>query len=218
VLGGLFDECVAQPVATAVLMTGIAGVGKSRVRYEFTRTARKRVENVEIWIARGDPIRAASPFGMIGELIRNAANMFDGEPVEARQKKLRACVARSIPPRDTGRIAEFLGELAGTPFPDEDSPDLRDARLDVGRMGDRMRAAWEEFLTAECSAHPVMIVLEDLHWGDLPSVQLIDGALQALRDRELPLMVLALARPDVQERFPKLWAERGVVQIRHRGA
>src|SRR5262249_45825703 len=211
VLSGLFEECVGQPVATAVLMTGVAGVGKTRVRHEFQRAAKKRVEDLEIWIARGDPIRSGSPFWMIGELLRHAANILDGEPLDARRKKLVACVARSMPPKDVERVAEFLGELAGTPFPDQASPELAEARNDVGRMGDRMRAAWAQFLSAECAFHPVLIILEDLHWGDLPSVQLIDASLEALRDEDRPLLVLALARPDVQERFPRLWAERGVV-------
>ena len=39
-------------------------------------------------------------------------------------------------------------------------------------------------------------------------MQLVDAALRALPDR--PLLVLALARPEVHELFPRLWAERGV--------
>ncbi len=54
----------------------------------------------------------------------------------------------------------------------------------------------------------MLLVLEDLHWGDLPSVKLVDAALRAA-DRH-PFMVLALARPDVHERFPRLWSQREV--------
>ena len=67
-------------------------------------------------------------------------------------------------------------------------------------MGDGMRRAFEDWLAAECAAHPVLLVLEDLHWGDLGTVSFLDGALRNLRDQ--PLMVLALARPEVDERFP----------------
>jgi eukaryotic-like serine/threonine-protein kinase len=214
VLGGIFEECIAEPMAAAVLLTGMPGIGKSRVRYEFLRSVRKRAENAEVWIARGDPIRASSPFGMIAELLRSVAGLLDGEPLDARRKKLRARVARSVAPVTAASVAEFLGEIAGAPFPDEDSEILREARRDLARMGERMRWAWEEFLAAECTRHPVVMVLEDLHWGDMPSVQLVDAAIQGMRERELPLLVLALARPDVHERFPKLWSERGVVQIR----
>ncbi|HWO26592.1 MAG TPA: hypothetical protein VNO30_48015, partial [Kofleriaceae bacterium] len=77
-------------------------------------------------------------------------------------------------------------------------------------MSEQMRNAWLDFLTAEAAARPVLLVLEDLHWGDFATVRFIDAA---LRDRgDLPWMVLALARPEVFEVFPKLWAERQHVQ------
>src|SRR5262249_39047668 len=53
---------------------------------------------------------------------------------------------------------------------------------------------------------------EDLHWGDPPTVRFVEGALRDLRDR--PWMVFALARPEVHERFPQLWTERGLQEIR----
>src|SRR5262245_54999616 len=74
-----------------------------------------------------------------------------------------------------------------------------------------MRLAWEDWLAAECRAQPVLIVLEDLQWGDLPSVQFIDAALRNLADR--PLMVLALARPEVRSVFRDLWADRLVIPM-----
>jgi predicted ATPase len=59
-----------------------------------------------------------------------------------------------------------------------------------------------------------VLVLEDLHWGDLPTIKLIDAVLGALSDR--PLMVLALARTELHEIFPQLWADRFVQEIRLR--
>src|SRR6185436_10067375 len=83
---------------------------------------------------------------------------------------------------------------------------------DAQLMSDQMRRAFLDWLDAESDAHPVVIVLEDLHWGDQPTVAFIDAALRTLRER--PLMVLALARPEVETRFPRLWAERDVQSIR----
>ena len=66
-------------------------------------------------------------------------------------------------------------------------------REDVGRATyqglEGLRSAWLDWLEVECGANPVLLVLEDMHWGDAPSVQLVDAALRTLRDR--PLMVLA---------------------------
>ncbi len=48
---------------------------------------------------------------------------------------------------------------------------------------------------------PLLVVLEDLHWGDAPTVTYLG---RVLKEGELPLMVLALARPEVHEAFPRL--------------
>ncbi|HEX8106639.1 MAG TPA: hypothetical protein VF516_02875, partial [Kofleriaceae bacterium] len=77
-------------------------------------------------------------------------------------------------------------------------------------MSEQMRKAWLDFLDAETAVQPVLLVLEDLHWGDFGTVRFLDTA---LRDRnQRPWMVLALARPEVFEVFPRLWAERQNVQ------
>ena len=68
------------------------------------------------------------------------------------------------------------------------------------------RAAEAGLLAAQCAAAPLVLVLEDLQWGDLPTVHLVDTALRLLPDA--PLFVLATARPEVTDLFPSLWAER----------
>src|SRR5262249_1077208 len=150
---------------------------------------------VEVWGARGEPLRQGAPFGVLALLIRRAAQVFEGVPVEARRQKLLARVSRNVPAPDRERVAEFLAELLGIPFPAEDRAQLRAARLDSRILGDQMRRAWVDFVGAEASAQPVVIVLEDLHWCDVPSAKYVDTALRLLVDR--PLLVLAFARDEV---------------------
>jgi len=206
------DECVNEPVARAVLVTAPAGFGKSRVRYEFVRSAKNSHPEAELWSCRGDPIGAGSPFAMVAQLIRDATGIRGGEPLELKQGKLRDRVARNVSPKHALRVSQFLGEIVGAKFPDDESLQLRAARQDPMLMGDQMQAAWEDFLDAETARTPVVLLLEDLHWGDLPSVQLVDAALRTSRERAL--MVLALARPEVHELFPRIWAGRGVQELR----
>lgn len=207
----MFDECVSESAPRVVLVTAASGVGKSRVRRELLARLSTRGDPVEIWEGRGDPMSAGAPFVMIAPLLRRAANLHDGETLDARRQKLGARVARHVPRADAQRITEFLGELVGTTFPQESSAPLRAARGDAIVMGDQVRRAFTDFLAAETSASPVVIVLEDLHWGDLPSVTLLDAALRSVRNR--PWMIVALARPEVRSAFPDLWTGRGVTHI-----
>jgi len=206
-----WEACRAEPAARAVLVVGGAGSGKTRLRRELL--TRLEGSAFETWTARGDVVRAGSPFGMLAQAIQQAAGVRAGEPIEKKHRKLRARLARNVGVDDLGRVSEFLGELVGAPAPHQDeSIPLRAARRDPILMGDQMRRAWEDFLAAECDAGPVLLLLEDLHWGDLPSVGFVDAALRQLQDR--PFFVLALARPEVHDLFPRLWAGRATSEIR----
>ena len=206
-LEGLFEECARESQARVALVTAPAGIGKSRLRYELVGRVAGRAE---VFVARGDPMRVGAPFGMLVAELRRAANIRDGEDEALARQKVIARFGRNVPEVDRARVVTFLGELVGAPWDVEDVA-LRAARANPTLLGDQMRRAFEDFLAGECALRPVVLVLEDLHWGDLPTVRLVDSALRALADR--PLFVLALARPEVEEAFPNLWSERGVAHL-----
>ncbi len=211
-LNGLVAECLEEPLSTALLVTANAGVGKSRLRYEILRTLREREDAAELWMARGDPITSGSPFGMLSQLLRGMAGLLDGELVEVRRQKLLARVGRNLPLDDATRVAQFLGELVGAEFSAEERPSLRAARQDPALMNDQLRRAWDDLVSAETAAGPLVIVLEDLQWGDLTTITFVDAVLRTQRHR--PLLVLALARPEVHERFPGLFHDRRLNELR----
>jgi len=210
-------ESITESVARAVLVTGAQGVGKSRLRYEFQRRVEVRAEPIEVWIAHGDPMSAGAPYAMIAPAVKRALGILDGEPLEIRRGKLRARVehvARGAgwDEADLQRVTEFLGELVGASFGDTGSMPLRAARREPVLLADQIRRAFEDFVAATLTETPLLIVLDDLQWGDVPSVRLLDTTMRVLRDR--PMMVLALARSEVHDLFPRLWADRGVQEIR----
>ena len=211
-LDALLHECIEERRARAVLLTGPAGMGKTRVGAELMHRIRHRGDPISFWIGRGDPLRAGAPLGLLSQALRGVMGIQDGEPPEVSVDKIRARVSKQGNGPDARRVAEFLGELLGAPFPDEGSVQLRAARGDARIMGDQMRRAWVDFLSAACVAQPVLLVLEDLHWGDLPTVQYIDEALRSLE--QTPWMVLAMARPEVHDLFPGLWTGRDLQEIR----
>ena len=183
-LDATLAECISEPVARAVLVTAPPGVGKSRLRREFAARARQTV-----WLASADPVGAGSSLALVRQLVRAGAALRDADP----------------------GTAEFLRELVGDPSPTPSSL-LRAARSDPALLAERMRRSFEDWLAAACAAQPIAIVLEDLHWADKASVEYLGGALRKLRDR--PVFVLALARPEVHDLFPKLWSEAGTQEIK----
>jgi len=236
----IFDQCAEEHAASIVLLSGPEGVGKSHLGHEFLRKLEARGQPVAIWLGEADALNSGSPFGLLAQVLKHALGLADSEPLEVRREKIRAWVARH-PNGGAMRLAESLGELVGTPFETDDhgefgavAPDPRATDHAPGYNGARTAAslarglpsgeswlqsetmgqAFLSFLRAECAAQPVVIVLEDLHWGDLPTIKLIYAALGALSDQ--PLLVLALARTEVHEIFPQLWADRCVQEIRLR--
>ncbi len=196
-------ECLQGPAAAAVLLEGRPGMGKSRLLTELVVRARRLADPPALVLAaRAEPFGAGSPYALAGDAVRRAAGIHGAESPAVRVAKLRARFGG-------GRAAALLGELAGIPFVDEE---LRPLRSDAALLGDALRGAWEEWLRGETALHPVLLVVDDLHWGDLPSVALVDHALRVLADA--PLYVIAGARPEVRDRFPDLWVERGLRHVR----
>lgn len=214
-LTAIFDECNDEGVARAALVTGFPGSGKSRLVTEFLAWLKPQDSNsrrIETWIARGDAMSEGSSFALVARFLRRSAGITGSEPLIVRQQKLRARVARNVAEPDVARVTEFLGETASIPFSDVQSVQLRAARQDPILMGDQMRRAFCDLVVAEGTAGTLVLVIEDLHWGDLPSVNLIDAALRTAHDHRF--MVLAVARGEVHDAFPQLWAQRSLQEIR----
>ncbi|WP_437915392.1 protein kinase [Sorangium sp. So ce302] len=209
----LVEESFTEQRAAVALGTAAAGVGKSRLRHELVQALRPRHPELVLGVGSGDSIGAGSAFAMLAGSLRGALGIAAGEAPEAQREKLARAVGQLFAGEQQQRVACFLGELLGVPLADG-GPMVRAARQDPAHMADRIQEAYLDYARAVTSARPMLVVLEDLHWGDAPSVKIFDHALRALCER--PYAVLAFARPEVHELFPRLWIERGLTQIRLR--
>jgi len=210
---GTLEECCEESMARAVLITAPVGMGKSRLCHEVVRRVQEQHTDVEVLFARGDAVGAGAPFAIAAQLLRRAADVSDDDSAEQKRNKLSVRIERHLRDSVATRVTEFLLEIADAGVPVEvASVALGNARRDPAIMADLVRVAWDEWLAAECAEHPLLLVVEDLHWGDLPSVRLMDSALRKLRDA--PVLLLATARPEVHTEFPGLWAERQLSEIR----
>lgn len=191
----------------AVLVIAPPGTGKSRLRHEFIRRAESRESPPLVLLGRGDPMSAGSAYGILGEALKRCAGIAEGEELAVRRQKLEERVAKNVQ-TDLQRVTAFLGEMCGIPFYNND-PKLHAARQDPTTMANQVLTAFLDFLRAESRQSSIVLVLEDLHWGDDLTVKVVEAALRELSD--VPLMVLAMARPEVTDIFSKLWQNR--VQI-----
>ena len=204
-----FDECARSGASRAVVVTAVAGVGKSRLRLEFVQQLHEKERDCQIWLGRGDPLRMGSPFALIGDAVRRVVGIRTGDPLVTQLDKLHSRVSRTLAPDDARRVSAFLGEMIGVRSPDDRCEALLIARQDPAAMADGIRRAWEDWLRAECEATPVLLVLEDLHWGDASSVKLTEDILK----HEQACLVLGLARPEIRDAFPSLLVREGTQEI-----
>jgi len=213
-LGDLLDECIDASRACGAMVTAPPGIGKSRLRHEFLRAARLRGD-IKIWTAEADELGVGSPYSLVGEALQRVIGIRSDDTIEERRRKLDDRVSRHVRSSEKARVTAFLGEICMAHAPEAAHPLLAAARRDPGLMAEQVRRAFQDLIAAETEQTPVVIVLEDLHWGDLPSLRLFAAAMVALRDR--PLMVLGFARPEARDRCPELWAIREIQEIRLNG-
>jgi eukaryotic-like serine/threonine-protein kinase len=193
---------IEEGVTRAVLVIAEAGSGKSRLRRELLGRVQARDPQPLVLAGYGDPMSAGSAYGMLRQALRGLCGLLEGEDeAEARRK-----VEAHLPPA----LAPYIGELCGVPFPDDGDVRLRSARQDPAVMAERLHDAFVDFVAHESARRPLLLVLEDLQWSDRLTLRLVEAALR-LPDRRL--MVLALARPEVEEILPGTWP-RSVQRLR----
>ncbi len=203
-LDAALSTCVDESAARAIGLVGPPGIGKSRLRHEFTLGAARRHPELLVLLGRGDLMHTGAVYGLLAEAIRGLCEVVVGQPPATQQERLRRRIGRHLPPASAGRIAAFVGEMCGVPGLGDGERAVLAARQDPKLMRDQVMQSFLDWLRAEVKHAPILLVLEDLQWADAASLQFVEQALRELHER--PLCVLALARPEVQSLFPAFWS------------
>ena len=189
-LEGLFERTLADRTVRLVTVVGEPGVGKSRYVSELATSVDDRPELVTWRQGRCLPYGDGITFWALGEIVKAQAGILESDPPAEVTGKLRAALDSLIPdPPEREWLRARLAPLLGVAGPDA-----------VKAERDELFAAWRRFVEAMASDHPLVLVVEDLHWADPTMLEFLQHLVE--RSADLPLLIVATARAELLERHP----------------
>jgi class 3 adenylate cyclase/tetratricopeptide (TPR) repeat protein len=184
----LFHGSWEQSRAQLVQISGIAGIGKSRLAWEFFKYLDGLADNI-FWhrgrcLAYGEGVA----YWALAEMVRTRAQILEGEEVEGAREKLQACLAEHVPDvEERAWIGPRLANLLGL-----------EERADSDRQD--LFAAWRLFFERLCDEQPVVLMFEDLQWADPALLSFVEYLLEWSSSQRL--YVMAVSRPELAEQHP----------------
>jgi class 3 adenylate cyclase len=172
------------------------GMGKSRLVYEF----RQRIGKERAFVLSGSCSSDGqqTPFLPFIEVVRASFRVGPGEAEKEITRKLEMGLTslglQSI--RNLGLLLHLLGLKV---------PDEALKGLDGVLIGLRTRELLQQLLEARCRLSPVVMVIEDLHWIDSASEELLGNIVDS--EATLPFLLLHTRRPE----YTPPWRDRSVV-------
>ena len=185
-----------------VIVTGEAGIGKSRLMSEWRAGAAKEVRWLE---GRSFAGASSVPYGPFVDLIRRYAGITDEDSELQARERLREALARGTE-GDLETNAIVAGML--TMRPEAEEAALL-ATLSSQALKQRLFALIEGIFRRLAEHGPTILALEDLHWADGSSLELIQHLL-ALTE-QVPLAMVGVFRHGTDELplWPFLSADTG---------
>jgi class 3 adenylate cyclase len=191
-LKDLFHATGRDVRARLVSVQGPAGIGKSRLAWEFLKYIDGVVETVYWHDGRSPAYGDGITFWALGEMVRERCSLLATDDDETTHRRVRETVERWVPDESERRWVETaLLVLLGAGRAAADAPTMG---------GEELFSAWRTFFERIAAEGTVVMVFEDLHWADTGLLDFIDHLLEW--SRGLPIYIVTLARPELLERRP----------------
>ena len=188
----LFHAAADRRVPRLVLVSGPAGVGKSRLGWEFFKYIDGLAQLVRWHRGRCLSYGEGVSFWALAEIVRQRLSIAEEDPADAAAAKLAAGLDRLFP--DDGERAYAgarLGRLLGVALDGDDGAVLAREELFAG---------WRLFFERLAADEPVVLLIEDAQYADAGLLDFLDHLIDWTRD--LPVYVLVFARPELGQARP----------------
>jgi class 3 adenylate cyclase/tetratricopeptide (TPR) repeat protein len=200
-LVGRVMEVVDRESARAVLVTGDAGVGKTRLAQELSRFAGELPGARVLW-GRCPPFGEGRDLASVAEMVRTACGIDESDDLDTARERVARTVARLEHPAYTGPVpramAERLQSLLGLE-PEAGAGPRDTAAPGAAVGGDQVRQAVAALFSALAGDGPLVLVNDDLHWA---TPVMLDGLLDVVAQTRGRVLLLGVGRPDMLEPVP----------------
>ena len=185
-----------------VTVVGEAGVGKSRLLYEFTNWVDLMEEKLWFFEARATQPSMLQPYSLTRDLFSFRFKILDNDPLSAVHEKFEAGIASFLNGGGSRETAHMIGQLVGFDF--SESPVVKPKLEEPEAFHQEALALLGKFFLAAAGTSPVFIQVEDIHWADDRSLDLLNSL--ARENTAIPLFIIYMARPQLYDRRPS-WGE-----------
>ena len=183
----LFHATGREGRVRLVSVMGAAGIGKSRLGWEFSKYTDGVLEEVWWHTGRSPSYGEGITFWALGEMIRRRAGLAADDDEATTRTRIAATVNEHIHDEAERRwIEPALLALLGIGTESANS--------------EQLFAAWRTFFERMAETGLVALVFEDLHWADSGTLDFIEHMLEWSRSSSI--FIVTLGRPDVLERRP----------------